>query len=190
MATVVTDAGTPAARPAATLFDVFCVQSLDFAMERRAVTTRLPQWKRGAKEANATWRESRRRGQSPRRRVGCCSGWNAPRDGGRPYDAGGGYDTWWSPMERLGQEERARRTCVAPLDRLREPPGALPRAGRSGKRLLARRQRRCGNKEGASKCPVATLTIQKKRTQRVDLPRGPRRRKGAQGLGLERDAKI
>jgi len=48
----------------------------------------------------------------------------------------------------------------------------------------------CGNKEGANKYPVATLTIQKKRTQRVDLPRGPRRRKGAQGLGLERDAKI
>jgi len=48
----------------------------------------------------------------------------------------------------------------------------------------------CGNKEGASKYPVATLTIQKRRTQRVDLPRGPRRRKGAQGLGLERDAKI
>ena len=48
----------------------------------------------------------------------------------------------------------------------------------------------CGNKEGASKYPVATLTIQKRRTQRVDLPRGPRRRKGAQGLGLERDAQI
>ena len=49
---------------------------------------------------------------------------------------------------------------------------------------------RCGNKDGANKYPVATLTIQKRRTQRVDLPRGPRRRKGAQGLGLERDAKI
>ena len=48
----------------------------------------------------------------------------------------------------------------------------------------------CGNKEGVNKYPVATLTIQKRRTQRVDLPRGPRRRKGAQGLGLERDAKI
>jgi len=48
----------------------------------------------------------------------------------------------------------------------------------------------CGNKEGASKYPVATLTIQKRRTQRVDLPRGPRRRKGTRGLGLERDAKI
>ena len=48
----------------------------------------------------------------------------------------------------------------------------------------------CGSKEGASKYPVVTLTIQKRRTQRVDLPRGPRRRKGAQGLGLERDAKI
>ena len=47
-----------------------------------------------------------------------------------------------------------------------------------------------GNEEGASKYPVATLTIQKRRTQRVDLPRGPRRRKGAQGLGLERDANI
>jgi len=48
----------------------------------------------------------------------------------------------------------------------------------------------CGNKEGASKYPVATLTIQKRRTQRVDLPRGPRRRKSAQRLGLEGDAKI
>jgi len=48
----------------------------------------------------------------------------------------------------------------------------------------------CGNKEGASKYPVATLTIQKRRTRRVDLPRGPRRRKGAQRLGLDRDAKI
>ena len=45
--------------------------------------------------------------------------------------------------------------------------------------------RNCGNKEGASKYPVATLTIQNRRTQRVDLPRGPRRRKGAQRLGLE-----
>ena len=52
------------------------------------------------------------------------------------------------------------------------------------------RRPRCGNKEGANKYPVATLTIQERRTQRVDLPRGPRRRKGAQGLGLERDAKI
>ena len=43
----------------------------------------------------------------------------------------------------------------------------------------------CGNKEGGSKYPVATLTIQNRRTQRVDLPRGPRRRKGAQRLGLE-----
>jgi len=51
------------------------------------------------------------------------------------------------------------------------------------------RDNRCGIKEGASKYLVATLTIQKRRTQRVDLPRGPRRRKGAQRLGLERDAK-
>jgi len=52
------------------------------------------------------------------------------------------------------------------------------------------RDNRCGNKEGASNYPVATLTIQRRRTQRVDLPRGPRRRKGAQRLGLEREAKI
>ena len=49
---------------------------------------------------------------------------------------------------------------------------------------------RCGNKEGATKYPIATLTVQKRRTQRVYLPRGSRRRKGAQRLGLERDAKI
>jgi len=48
----------------------------------------------------------------------------------------------------------------------------------------------CGNKEGASKYPVATLTIQKRRNQRVDLQRGPRQRKSAQRLRLERDAKI
>jgi len=48
----------------------------------------------------------------------------------------------------------------------------------------------CGNKEGARKYPVATLKIQKRTTQRVELPRGPRRRKGAQRPGLEGDAKI
>ena len=45
--------------------------------------------------------------------------------------------------------------------------------------IISAVKRRCGNKEGANKYPVATLTIQKRRTQRVDLPRGPRRRKGA-----------
>ena len=49
---------------------------------------------------------------------------------------------------------------------------------------------RCGNKEGANKYPRTTLTVQKRRTQRVNRPRGPRRRKDAQRLGLERDAKI
>ena len=34
-----------------------------------------------------------------------------------------------------------------------------------------------GNEEGASKYPVATLTIQKRRTQRVDLRRGPKSKK-------------
>jgi len=48
----------------------------------------------------------------------------------------------------------------------------------------------CGNKEGANKYPITTLTVQKRRTQGVNLPRGPRRRKGAQRLGLEKDAKI
>ena len=52
------------------------------------------------------------------------------------------------------------------------------------------RCRACGNKEGARKYPAATPTLQKRKTQRVDLPRGPRRRKGAQRLGPERDAKI
>jgi len=71
----------------------------------------------------------------------------------------------------------------------RSTPGgtrAAPEQGTS----RAKPRGTCGNKEGANKYPVATLTIQKRRTQRVDLPRGPRRRKGAQGLGLERDAKI
>jgi len=71
------------------------------------------------------------------------------------------------------------------------PRGSRPLVPTTAAAAYARtRQRYCGNKEGASKYAAATLTIQKRRTQRVDLPRGPRRRKGAQGLGLERDAKI
>jgi len=94
-------------------------------------------------------------------------------------------------------ESVAGRDLLACVDWCRE--GALPgerKASQASSRLCGAAGRKgstsrcCGNKEGASKYPVATLTIQKRRTQRVDLPRGPRRRKGAQGLGLERDAKI
>ena len=47
-----------------------------------------------------------------------------------------------------------------------------------------------GIKKAAYKSPVATPSIQKRSTRRVNLPGGPGRRKGAQRLGLERDAKI
>jgi len=48
----------------------------------------------------------------------------------------------------------------------------------------------CDNTEGASKSPGSTLTIQKRRTQRVDLPRRRRRRRGAKIPGRKRGAKM
>ena len=81
---------------------------------------------------------------------------------------------------------RLRAPPIPPAEAGVERHSRLRRAAVAAYRLAAG----CGNKEGANKYPVATLAIQKRRTQRVDLPRGPRRRKGAQGLGLERDAKI
>jgi len=63
-------------------------------------------------------------------------------------------------------------------------------ASQCTRRLHLHYRRRCGNKEGASKYPVATLAIKMRRTQRVDHPRGPGQRTGAQNLGLERDAEI
>jgi len=68
---------------------------------------------------------------------------------------------------------------------------AAPRAATAhGEGIVLANGILCGNKEGANKYRRTTLTVHKRRTQRVNLPRGPRRRKGAQRLGLERDAKI
>ena len=103
---------------------------------------------------------------------------------------GGGDEVLLPPAPARSDDGETLSVFVARRGDVRLP---LPSPSRRGVfSCLACLRARAGrdNKKATYKSPVATPSTQKRRTQRVNLPGGPRRRKGAQRLGLERDAKI